>query len=120
MINSKTLGSAAGIQRQEVINNSNHANLATMCSAVIVGRFRRGRVGKGFFVTAENYQAVLGDDPHNDSYSVVEDAFSRGANQIYIVRLGDSARAAGIPSIDTNALFTLDGTRMLNGTSYIL
>ena len=88
MINSKTLGSAAGVQYQGVIDNSEGTNLPSLANGVIIGKFKRGRMDKPFKVTASNYKALLGHDPSNPNYLAVEDAFKRGISEVSILRTG--------------------------------
>ena len=88
MIESKTLGSAAGIQRQDVIDNSESVSLPSLNNGVITGRFKRGRMDKPFIVTPDNYKALLGYDPSNKSYLAIEDTFKRGVTGISVLRVG--------------------------------
>ncbi|MGP4716905.1 hypothetical protein ACTXGL_09740 [Psychrobacter sp. T6-6] len=88
MIESKTLGSAAGIQYQGVIDKTETASLPALANGVVIGKFKRGRMDKPFKVTASNYQALLGRDPTNPNYLVVEDAFKRGISEVNILRTG--------------------------------
>ncbi|MGP5192908.1 hypothetical protein ACTXJO_04620 [Psychrobacter celer] len=88
MIESKTLGSAAGVQYQGVIDKSETTPLPSLANGVIAGRFKRGRMDKPFKVTASNYKALLGHDPSNPSYLAVEDAFKRGISEVSILRTG--------------------------------
>lgn len=94
MIDTKTLGAAAGIQRQDVIDRSADRVIPAWAKAVIVGRFKRGRMDKPFAVTANNYHALLGDDPFNPSYTVVDDAFIAGASEVMVMRVGDPLLAS--------------------------
>ncbi len=106
MIESKTLGSAVGIQYQGVIDKSEGTDLPSLANGVIVGKFKRGRMDKPFKVTAKNYQALLGRDPSNPNYLAVEDAFKRGVSEISILRTG-GAGASGckiIPSAWSNPI----------------
>ena len=91
MIESKTLGSAAGVQYQGVIDKTETNSLPSLANGVIVGRFKRGRMDKPFKVTASNYQALLGRDPSNPSYLAVEDAFKRGISEVNILRTGGAS-----------------------------
>ncbi len=93
MIESKTLGSAAGVQYQGVIDKTETNSLPSLANGVIVGRFKRGRMDKPFKVTASNYQALLGRDPSNPDYLAVEDAFKRGISEISILRIGSTGGA---------------------------
>ena len=99
MIEAKTLGDAAGIQRQDVIDRSADRVIPAWAKSVIVGRFKRGRMDKPFTVTANNYQALLGDDPFNPSYTVVDDAFIAGVSEVMVMRIGNPS-LAGKPSIE--------------------
>ena len=88
MIETKILGDAVGIQRQDVIDNSETTVLPSLANGVITGHFKRGRMDKPFKVTASNYKALLGHDPSNPSYLAVEDAFKNGVNELSILRVG--------------------------------
>ena len=97
MIESKILGSAVGIQRQDVIDNTETNVLPSLANGVIVGRFKRGRMDKPFKVTADDYRSLLGHDPSNLSYMAVEDAFARGIEHIYILMVGTTWSKAEPP-----------------------
>lgn len=88
MIESKILGSAPGIQRQDVIDKSETTVLPSLTNGVITGRFKRGRMDKPFKVTSNNYKALLGHDPSNPSYLAVEDTFKRGVSEVSVLRVG--------------------------------
>ena len=90
MIESNILGAAVGIQNQGVIDKTEGTSLPSTGNAVIVGKFKRGRMDKAFVVTRDNYKAILGHDPSNPSYMVVEDAFKRGVSEVNIRRVGSS------------------------------
>lgn len=92
MIESNILGAAVGIQNQGVIDKSEGTSLPSTGGAVIIGCFKRGRMDKPFTVTASNYQALLGHDPSNPSYLVVEDAFKRGVSELTVRRVGSSGK----------------------------
>ena len=91
MIESKTLGAAAGTQYQGVNDKSESISLPSLSNGVIVGKFKRGRMDKSFTVNANNYRALLGYDPLNPSYLAVEDVFTRGVSEISVRRVGNSA-----------------------------
>ena len=114
MIESKILGSAAGIQRQDVIDNSETTVLPSLDKGVIVGRFKRGRMDKAFMVTAINYQSLLGYDPSNASYLVVEDAFKRGVSQVPIMRIGSSSAGTGLVAAGTLGFLKLNNDTSIN------
>ena len=107
MIETKILDAAVGIQRQDVIDNSETTVLPSLANGVVTGRFKRGRIDKPFKVTASNYKALLGYDPSNPSYLAVEDAFKNGVNELSILRVGGT----GVACIANHALVSdsLDG-----------
>lgn len=89
MIESNILGDAAGIQNQGLIDKTESSSLPAMTNAVIIGRFKRGRIDKEMTVTAKNYQALLGHDPSNPSYLAIEDVFARGVSKVSVLRIGN-------------------------------
>ena len=91
MIETKILGDAVGVQRGDVIDNSETTVLPSLANGVITGHFKRGRMDKPFKVTSSNYRSLLGYDPSNPSYLAVEDAFKRGISEISILRVGGMA-----------------------------
>lgn len=95
MIETKMLGDAVGIQRQDVIDKSETTVLPSLANGVITGHFKRGRMDKPFKVTAKNYKALLGYDPSNPSYLAVEDAFKNGVNELSILRTGGMGAKKG-------------------------
>lgn len=97
MIETKILGDAVGIQRQDVIDKSETTVLPSLANGVITGHFKRGRMDRPFKVTAKNYKALLGYDPSNPSYLAVEDAFKNGVNELSILRTGGmGAKKVGV------------------------
>ena len=88
MIETKILGDAVGVQRGDVIDNSETTVLPSLANGVITGHFKRGRMDKPFKVTSSNYRSLLGYDPSNPSYLAVEDAFKRGVSELSILRVG--------------------------------
>ncbi len=88
MIESKILGEAVGIQYQGEKDLSETANPSRLTKATIVGRFKRGIMGRPFKVTRDNYQALLGFDSSNADYLAVEDAFARRITELTVMRIG--------------------------------
>lgn len=95
MIESKTLGAAVGIQRQAVVDKTESTAPPSTSAALIIGRFKRGRLDKPFRVARNNYQALLGYDPTNPSYTVVEDTLKSGVSSVMVRRVGSSAGIGG-------------------------
>lgn len=127
MIESKTLGAAVGVQRGDVIDKTESTSLPSATNAIIVGKFRRGRMDKPFRVTRDNYQALLGFDPSNPSYNTVEDALKQGVASVMVGRVGSSLgkSEAGIDSgfsANENILlgYSYDGQYALDARDIIL
>ena len=97
MIESNILGAAVGIQNQGVIDKTEGTSLPSTGNAVIAGKFKRGRMDKAFVVTRDNYKAILGHDPSNPSYMVVEDAFKRGVSEVSVLRTGGKGDVVNNP-----------------------
>lgn len=95
MIETKILGDAVGVQRQDVIDKSETTVLPSLSNGVIAGNFKRGRMDKPFKVTASNYKALLGHDPSNPSYLAVEDCFKQGVSEISVLRVGQTGGGGG-------------------------
>lgn len=95
MIETKILGDAVGIQRGDVIDNSETTVLPSLANGVMTGHFKRGRQDKPFKVTSSNYRSLLGHDPSNPSYLAVEDAFKRGISELSILRVGGMDGSVG-------------------------
>ena len=115
MIESKTLGAAAGIQRQDVIDNSETTVLPSLNKAVMIGRFKRGRMDKAFAVTATNYKAMLGYDPSNKSYLAIEDAFKRGISEVSILRTGGFGVTPAVVDTSVSYINTIKPPVIFNG-----
>lgn len=95
MIETKILGEAVGIQRQDVIDKSETTVLPSLNNGVIAGHFKRGRMDKPFKVTSANYRSLLGHDPSNASYLAVEDCFKQGVSELSILRVGQAGNLSG-------------------------
>lgn len=86
MIQTKILGEAVGIQYQGTRDQTETiANEAF--TGVIVGRFKRGVIGKAFAVTQSTIKARLGYEPENLNYMAVQDALDTGIPSVYVLRL---------------------------------
>lgn len=89
MIQDKILDNQVGIAYQGEQDLSETMVNRLMNTGVLIGKFKRGFVGKPFVVLKGNFQRLLGYDPSNDDYKAVEDFFasSRG-NSLVIIRTG--------------------------------
>lgn len=83
----KILGAAPGVQYGGVQDNSTGAPKVDLSIAVVVGRFRRGRIDRMFAVTKESIRARLGYQPSNPDYQVVQDALDLGVPQVWVRRI---------------------------------
>ena len=104
MIQANIIDQASGIQTQPTIDRSEATSPPSTSTAIIVGKFKRGIIGRPFVVTNTTYKAILGYDPMNPSYLAVEDAFNLGVNKLSVLRTGKPASAIGgiaPPSTDT-------------------
>lgn len=90
MIQSKILGDAVGIEYSGVDDQSEREVANPLTTAVMIGKFKRGVVGKPFLVTKENYRQMLGYDPSNPDYMAVEDVFNTNVPSLHILRTGSS------------------------------
>lgn len=99
MIETKILGDAVGVQRQDVIDKSETTVLPSLANGVIAGHFKRGRMDKPFKVAASSYKALLGYDPSNPSYLAVEDAFKNGVSELSVLRVGSTEKAIKPPVV---------------------
>ena len=95
MIQANIIDQASGIQTQPTIDRSEATSPPSTSTAVIVGKFKRGIVGRPFVVTNTTYKAILGYDPMNPSYLAVEDAFNLGVNKLSVLRTGGAGAADG-------------------------
>ena len=95
MIQANIIDQASGIQTQPTIDRSEATSPPSTSTAVIVGKFKRGIVGRPFVVTNTTYKAILGYDPMNPSYLAVEDAFNLGINKLSVLRTGGAGAADG-------------------------
>lgn len=90
MIQSKILGDAVGIEYAGVNDQSEREVANPLTTAVVIGKFKRGVVGKPFLVSRDNYRQMLGYDPNNPCYMVVEDVFRSNVPSLHILRTGSS------------------------------
>ena len=88
MIQANIIDQASGIQTQPTIDRSEATSPPSTSTAIIVGKFKRGIIGRPFVVTNTTYKAILGYDPMNPSYLAVEDAFNLGINKLSVLRTG--------------------------------
>ncbi len=87
MIETTILGAEVGVQRNPLKDKTESVLYPSANNAVLVGKFKRGAVGKPFKVTKDNYRAMLGYEPNNPSYMAVEDVFDKGVSEVFVLRV---------------------------------
>ena len=87
MNTTKILGEAVGIQRQDIIDRTEEQTADGLTGAVILGRFKRGRVDAPMFIHQGNIRGQLGYDPKNPDYIAVQDCLDTGVPSVQVLRL---------------------------------
>jgi hypothetical protein len=86
-------------------------------TALVVGFFKRGKIGVPFLVTKKTVKARLGHQPRNPSYMAVVDALNHGAKSVYIRRLRGAVPLA--PPPQPSVTLTHYNGGQLNQTSFL-
>ena len=89
MITTKILGEAVGIQRQDIIDRTEEQTADGLTGAVILGRFKRGRVDAPMSIHHGNIRGQLGYDPKNPDYSAVQDCLDTGVPIVQVLRISE-------------------------------
>lgn len=87
MNTTKILGEAVGIQRQDIIDRTEEQTADGLTGAVILGRFKRGRVDALMEIHLGNIRGQLGYDPKNPDYIAVQDCLDTGVPSVQVLRL---------------------------------
>ena len=80
MNTTKILGEAVGIQRQDIIDRTEEQTAEGLTGAVILGRFKRGRVDAPMSIHQ-------GHDPKNPDYIAVQDCLDTGVPNVQVLRI---------------------------------
>ena len=88
MNTTKILGEAVGIQSQGTVDKTETQTKEGLTSALIVGRFKRGRVDKPMTIHQGNIRGQLGYEPNNIDYIAVQDCLDTGVPSIQVLRVG--------------------------------
>ena len=102
MIETSMLGDAVGVQYQGVVDKSESTNLPALSNGVIVGRFKRGIIGRVFTVTSDTYRTLLGHNPSNPSYMAVTDLFNSGVSEVSVFLIGATGKVTAPPIVPDN------------------
>ncbi|SFT12283.1 protein of unknown function, DUF285 [Acinetobacter bohemicus] len=87
MNTTKILGEAVGIQRQDIIDRTEEQTTDGLTGAVILGRFKRGRLDAPMEIHQGNIRGQLGYDPKNPDYIAVQDCLDTNVPSVQVLRL---------------------------------
>lgn len=90
MNTTKILGEAVGIQRQDIIDRTEEQTADGLTGAVILGRFKRGRVDVPMEIHQGNIRGQLGYDPKKPYYIAVQDCWDTGVLSVQVLRINDN------------------------------
>lgn len=85
------LGEAVGVQYQEIQDHSETDVGSILTSALIIGRFKRGEVGRAMNIHQGNIRGMLGYDPKNLDYIAVQDCLDAGIPSVRVLRVAEAA-----------------------------
>ena len=95
MNTTKILGEAVGIQSQGIVDKTETQTNEGLTSALIVGRFKRGRVDKPMTIHQGNIRGQLGYEPTNIDYQAVQDCLDTGVPSVQVLRVGPTLDMPG-------------------------
>jgi hypothetical protein len=113
MNTTKILGEAVGIQRQDIIDRTEEQTADGLTGAVILGRFKRGRLDAPMEIHQGNIRGQLGYDPKNPDYIAVQDCLDTDVPSVQVLRIsaGDDSGTGGgnvsIQKIDMTGRFAI-------------
>ena len=87
MNTTKILGEAVGIQRQDIIDQTEEQLADSLNGAIILGHFRRGRLDKPMMIHQGNIRGQLGYDPKNPDYIAVQDCLDTDVPSVQVLRI---------------------------------
>lgn len=90
MNTTKILGEAVGVQWQGVIDRTETNPASSLTQAIIIGRFKRGEIGRIMTITKDNIRAMLGYDPTNPAYIAVQACLDAGVPSVQVLRVSDT------------------------------
>ena len=89
MKTTKILGEAVGIQRQDIIDRTEEQTTDSLTGAVILGRFKRGRLDAPMEIHQGNIRGQLGYDPKNPDYIAVQDCLDTDVPSVQVLRISE-------------------------------
>nr|WP_314371063.1 hypothetical protein [uncultured Acinetobacter sp.] len=99
MNTTKILGEAVGIQSQVTVEKTETQTKEGLTSALIAGRFKRGRIDKPMTIHQGNIRGQLGHDPSNIDYQAVQDCLDTGVPSVQVLRVGRVVVNPEVPHI---------------------
>ena len=117
MNTTKILGDAVGIQRQDIIDRTEEQTADGLTGAVILGRFKRGRVDAPMEIHQGNIRGELGYDPKNPDYIAVQDCLDTDVPSVQVLRVKGVNQPLICNSIDDtnqNRTFTVNPDLPIN------
>ena len=118
MNTTKILGEAVGIQRQDIIDQTEEQLADSLNGAAILGRFKRGRLDKTMTIHQGNIRGQLGYEPKNPDYIAVQDCLDAGVPSVQVLRMKSRAKTDVLPMIscaDATAEAILTGDAVIDG-----
>lgn len=88
------LDNEAGIQYQGVTDASSSTGTFPIIG-LIVGEFKCGRTDIPMTINSGNIKTLLGDDPENPHYAIVQDALDNGVPSVQVLRVISGGEAGG-------------------------
>ena len=122
MNTTKILGEAVGIQRQDIIDRTEEQTTDGLTGAVILGRFKRGRVDVPMEIHQGNIRGQLGYDSKNPDYIAVQDCLDTNVPSVQVLRVKGGDREINCAGAKSWVRFnSLDSgyDLKLNGKLYI-
>lgn len=121
MNTTKILGEAVGIQRQDIIDRTEEQIAEGLTGAVILGRFKRGRMDVPMSIHQGNIRGQLGYDPKNPDYIAVQDCLDTGVPSVQVLRVKGEDRGINCAGAKSWANFSSLDTKYnlkINGVLY--
>lgn len=90
MNTTKILGEAVGVQWQGVTDQTETNTAPGLTQAIVIGRFKRGEVGKAMIIHQGNIRGQLGYDATNPYYIAVQACLDAGVPSVQVLRVAES------------------------------
>ncbi|MGA8882810.1 MAG: hypothetical protein WB445_04215 [Acinetobacter sp.] len=100
MNTTKILGEAVSIQRQDILDRTEEQTAEGLTGAVILGRFKRGRVDAPMAIHQGNIRGQLGHDPKNLDYIAVQDCLDMGVPSVQVLRIANDDNQCTIAPVE--------------------